>query len=62
MTLTRASSAGQKPFQAFPVNSLVTVALIIIKKFFLHVHQCEVASINILEPTVAIFSLYSLAE
>lgn len=34
MTLTRASYAGQKPFQAFPVNSLVTVALIIIKNFF----------------------------
>lgn len=62
MTLTRASSAGQKPFQAFLVKSLVTVALIIIKNFFLDVRQCEVAFINILEPTVAIFSLYSLAE
>lgn len=32
--LTKASYVGQKPFQAFPVNSLVTVALIIMKKFF----------------------------
>lgn len=64
MTLTsykaKVSYDGEKPFQAFPINSLVTV--VHDKELFLHVHQFEVSSLNILEATVIIFSLFTLVE